>query len=125
MGFTTLNKDFAARDTIEVAVDLIGKLLISQSHPQKRARIVETEAYLGKDDPACHTFGGKCTPRTQAMYGSPGIAFVYMIYGIYYCLNVVTGHGEAVLIRALEPLSGFTEDVIVNKKLSGPGRLSF
>lgn len=126
-----LSPDWANRDTIDVAIDLIGMMFVvrsakrpGQNHQDLRlSRIVETEAYLGHEDPACHTFGGRRTPRTEAMYGSPGIAYVYFIYGMYYCLNLVTGNGEAVLIRALEPLSGFTEEQKKKKVLSGPGKL--
>ena len=125
MNFRPLPPTFARKDTIEVALALIGKLLIlqAQDFSVRVSRIVETEAYLGEEDPACHTFGGRKTPRTQAMYGTPGTAYVYFIYGMYYCLNVVTGKGESVLIRALEPLEGFTEEQRRNKVLSGPGKL--
>lgn len=125
MDLTPLPADWAARDTIEAAIDLIGKILVVQkkNEEKKWARIVETEAYLGPEDPACHTFGHRRTPRTEPMYGSPGIAYVYLVYGIYYCLNVVTGGGEAVLIRALQPLHGFTKEQKEKKSLSGPGKL--
>lgn len=114
-----------SQDTIDVAIDLIGKVLVvrDKNGHVKQGRIVETEAYLGPEDPACHTYGNRRTPRTEPMYGDPGVAYVYLIYGMYYCLNVVTGRGEAVLIRALEPLSGFTEEEKKMKVLSGPGKL--
>ena len=72
-------------------------------------RIVETEAYLGRTDPASHTFGGRRTPRTETMYRAGGHAYIYLIYGMHHCLNVVSGpegHGEAVLIRAGAPVAG-------------------
>lgn len=112
------------KDTIGVAMDLIGKWLVSYSSQRVRiGKIVETEAYLGHEDPGCHTYEGRRTPRTEPMYGPPGNAYVYLIYGMYHCLNFVTGNGEAVLIRALEPIKGFSDEVYQKKALSGPGRL--
>jgi DNA-3-methyladenine glycosylase len=90
------------------------------SHGNRAARIVETEAYLGLRDRAAHAWRGP-TPRTQVLFGPPGHAYVYLIYGIYECLNVVTeavGNPGCVLIRALEPLRG------VDLACNGPGRLT-
>jgi DNA-3-methyladenine glycosylase len=112
--------DFYARDTVEVAQDLLGMLLVHRVDGQERiGRIVETEAYLGAHDLASHSSRGM-TPRTRTMYGPPGFAYVYLIYGMYHCMNVVTepeGNGAAVLIRALEPV----RNIVLNTR--GPGLL--
>ena len=128
-----LPRSFYSRSTLDVANDLLGKVLIRRLGRRKLAgRIVETEAYVGPHDLACHASKGH-TPRTAVMFGPPGFAYVYMIYGFYFCLNVVTepeGYPAAVLIRAVEPLEG----VDLMKKLrshpvrhtniaSGPGKL--
>ena len=104
-----LKQDFYNRDTTLVAEELIGKFLCRR-HPDGfilKTIITETEAYLGLEDRACHTFGGRRTPRTEVMWGEPGRAYIYFIYGMYFCLNVVTreiGVPEAVLIRGALPL---------------------
>lgn len=103
--------DFYLQDTIEVAQKLLGTVLVRQlpNGICLRAKIVETEAYLGAEDPACHSFGYRKTERTQVMYKSGGHSYVYFIYGMYECFNVVSstqGEPEAVLIRAVEPLDG-------------------
>ena len=100
---------FYDRDTALVARDLLGAVLESRSGDGlATARIVETEAYIGPDDPACHAVAG-LTARTKHLFGPPGLAYVYLIYGMYWCLNAVTreeGHGSAVLIRAVSPIDG-------------------
>ncbi|KTC65796.1 DNA-3-methyladenine glycosylase (plasmid) [Legionella adelaidensis] len=115
-----LPRDFYDRNTIEVAKDLLGKLLVHHVNGEKRVgKIVEVEAYLGPHDLAAHTSKGR-TPRTEVMFGPPGHAYVYLIYGMYYCLNAVTekeGHGSAVLLRALEPVLN------IHGKTKGPGLL--
>lgn len=130
-----LEAAFFERDVHELAVALLGQVLVSEVGGAVVAgRIVEVEAYGGADDPACHADGGVPTPRTRSMFGQPGLAYVYRIYGMYDCLNVVAPRGAAqkaaaVLIRAVEPVAGLEimksrramEDP--RKLASGPGRL--
>lgn len=105
-----LDREFYNRDSILVARDLLGKVLVHHIGGQRiSARIVETEAYMGVHDKAAHSYGGKRTPRVEVMYGEPGFSYVFLIYGMYYCFNIVTremGIPQAVLIRAVEPLEG-------------------
>lgn len=116
---------FFARSAVEVAPDLIGKILIRRLGDEEIVcRIVETEAYT-QEDPACHAFKGK-THRNEVMFGEPGLIYVYFIYGMYHCLNFVTnksGCGDAVLIRGLEVLSCKEKDKIDKKVAAGPGKL--
>jgi DNA-3-methyladenine glycosylase len=105
-----LTRGFYQRPTEDVARDLLGKLLVGTTDEGVAAtRLDEVEAYLGVDDPACHTFGGRRTPRTETMWGEAGIAYVYLVYGLHCCLNAVTvgdGSPEAVLIRSGRPVCG-------------------
>jgi DNA-3-methyladenine glycosylase len=104
-----LPRRFYERDTLTVAADLIGKVLVHRSASGVTAgAIVETEAYIGESDPACHAAPGP-TKRNAPLYGPPGVAYVYLNYGMHYLVNAVTegeGSPAAVLIRALEPLEG-------------------
>lgn len=104
-----LRRDFFVRDTLTVARELLGQRLVRTSERERlTGRIVEVEAYIGEDDQACHARSGR-TKRNAPMYGPPGHAYVYLIYGMHHCLNIVTereGYPAAVLIRALEPLEG-------------------
>ncbi len=101
---------FYRRDTEQVAKELLGKKLVRIYKGQRISGIiVETEAYVGSEDKACHGFGHRRTERTKALYLDGGYSYVYLIYGMYYLLNAVTGHTEeptAVLIRAIEPREG-------------------
>lgn len=105
-----LDRDFYSRDTLTVARELLGKVLVHNINGQKlRGIIVETEAYLGLRDKAAHSYGGRKTKRVESMYDLPGTAYVFFIYGMYYCFNIVTeriGVPEAVLIRGIEPIEG-------------------
>ncbi|MCL5071411.1 MAG: DNA-3-methyladenine glycosylase [Actinobacteria bacterium] len=118
-----LNTGFYSRDTSVVARELLGKILVRQyGNMVLSGIIVETEAYYGSDDPASHAFRGK-TPRSEIMFGRPGIAYVYFCYGMYYLLNAVTENIEvpgAVLIRAVQPAEGI--DLMLERRNAGPGK---
>jgi len=115
-----LPREFYDRDTVLVARELLGKLLVHRADGVTRVgKIVEVEAYLGEQDLAAHSSRGR-TPRTQIMFGPPGHAYVYFIYGMHYCVNVVTereGHASAVLLRAVEPVKN------LDGRTCGPGLL--
>ena len=127
-----IERSFFERDTLTVARELIGQVITAES-PDGTVRgvIVETEAYLGTRDDAAHTYKGR-TERTVPLFGPKGCAYVYMIYGMYYCLNISAGLGEdpdCVLIRALRPAEGL--DLMAGRRrtdkapalCSGPGKL--
>ena len=125
-------RSFYEQPTIQVARQLLGKYLV-RKHPDGKTvgRIVETEAYVGPHDLACHAARGR-TARTEIMFGPAGYAYVYFIYGVYYCLNIVTeevDHASAVLIRALEPVEGIElmkmrrRTEVERNLASGPGKL--
>jgi len=115
-----LGKSFFDQPTVKVAQELLGKyLIVNQDERFQIGQIIETEAYVGEKDKASHASRG-CTPRNKTMWGQAGILYVYLIYGMYHCLNIVTeraGFPAAVLIRGLEPISGISGEV------DGPGKL--
>ena len=124
---------FFSRPALEAARDLIGKILVAETSAGKTCGIItETEAYCGEKDPACHTYQGRRTPRNRVLYEGKGLIYIYLIYGMYYCLNITAGApGEngSVFIRALDPLAGL--DLMKKRRgkmrendlCSGPGRL--
>jgi len=127
-----IERAFFERDTLTVAENLLGQVLVRESaEGVTKGVIVETEAYLGSRDDAAHSYKGK-TERVKVLYGSKGCAYVYMIYGMYYCLNFSTGPKgvpECVLVRALEPIEGI--ELMASRRgteklrmlCSGPGKL--
>ncbi len=137
-----LTRKFYARDTLAVARDLLGRDIVRVLEDGTRlaCRITETEAYIGRTDKACHAYGGRRTARTETLFAPPGTAYIYLIYGMYHCLNFVTeGEGEpaAVLIRGAVPIEN--GDIIAKNRfgckekdmtayqkknfLNGPGKL--
>jgi DNA-3-methyladenine glycosylase len=133
-----LSREFYDRDPRRVSRELLGKVLVRrEANHLRTGRIVEVEAYLGENDPAAHSFAGR-TPRNAVLFGPPGYAYVYFIYGNHYCLNVSClpdGVAGGILFRAVEPLAGIEKmarlrGVSINsprdlrKLTSGPGRLA-
>ena len=137
-----LTKDFYTRDTLTVARDLLGREIVRvlEDGTQLVCRITETEAYIGRLDKACHAYGYRRTPRTETLFAQPGTAYIYLIYGMYHCLNFVTeeeGEPAAVLIRGAVPVAN--GDIIAENRfgrkekdmssyqrknfLNGPGKL--
>lgn len=134
MGRKLLRKFYLRTDTVVVARELLGQLLVVTGADGRRTAgmIVETEAYLGTGDRAAHSFGGRRTARNEVMYGPAGHAYVFFVYGMYYQFNVVTGpaeHPHAILVRAVEPVRGIDlmrrrRGEMKDKNLtSGPGKL--
>lgn len=127
-----LPRKFYYQDTLTVAKSLLGKKIV-RIHRNKilSGIIVETEAYTGNDDPSCHSFNGM-TKRNEVMFNGGGFAYIYFIYGNYYCFNVTTSHkgaGHAVLIRGIEPIEGINEMKLrrnqtnITELTNGPGKL--
>ena len=127
-----LSQSFFQKPTLDVAQALLGKYLVVRLGKNILAgKIVETEAYIGEDDLACHASKGR-TPRTEMLYQKAGTAYVYLVYGMYHCFNIVTEHADfpsAVLIRAVEPTEGIEEmqkrrrQKALHNLASGPGKL--
>ena len=133
---TRFNREFFKRDTQIVAKDLLGKYLVRETkNGSMIGKIMEVEAYLGPNDKACHAYNYRKTEKTKIMYENPGTIYVYYIYGMYFCLNVITEPKEtpcAVFIRQIYPIEG-TELMIENRVVKigknfknlcdGPGKL--
>jgi len=130
-----IGRSFFRRPAVEVARDLIGSALVRDDGVRLSGEVVETEAYAGIGDRGSHAYGGRRTARNEALYGEPGRAYVYMIYGLYHCANVScgdVGDPQCVLLRALRPIEGLevmaerrglTKDDDVRKLCGGPSRL--
>ncbi|WP_105614882.1 DNA-3-methyladenine glycosylase [Vallitalea okinawensis] len=136
-----LTREFYYRDTLQVAKDLLGKMIVRYHNQQLlKAMIIETEAYIGTIDKACHAYGGRRTNRTEVMFSKGGLLYVYQIYGLHFCMNVVTeeeGTPCAVLIRGVQPVEGIDSmaklrygqryDELTSYKIknfsNGPGKL--
>lgn len=131
-----LGYDFYQKDAVSAAKDLLNKILVREINGKKiMVKIVDTEAYMGAEDKASHAYANKKTKRTETMFKKGGLAYIYLIYGMYYCFNIVTAeenNPHAVLIRAVEPLQGL-EIIKENRKIkskkieeltNGPGKLS-
>ena len=131
-----LNLSFYDRkDVVQIARELLGKILVTQIDGLRcSGRIVETEAYAGIHDRACHAFGGKRTSRSEDLYGEPGTVYIYICYGMHHLFNVITNKKDvphAVLIRAVEPLEGIDymlarsgKEVVDFTLTKGPGNLA-
>lgn len=115
-----LDKEFYKQGALTLAKELLGKLVVrTVDNVTLKAKIVETEAYIGEIDKASHAYNGRRTERTEPLFREGGISYVYFIYGKYYCFNVISGvedKGEGVLIRALEPLNEF--DYLAQKRFN-------
>ncbi len=138
---TRLSREFYIGDTVETAKALLGCCIVRKLNGELLAgQIMETEAYVGRMDKACHAYGYRRTPRTEVMFGEPGHAYIYFTYGMHHCLNFVTepeGEPSAVLIRGIRPILGadamsrlrfgkpVSEQSAYQKKnfLNGPGKV--
>ncbi|MFP4021921.1 MAG: DNA-3-methyladenine glycosylase [Halanaerobium sp.] len=131
-----LDYNFYQKDAVSTAKNLLGKIIVRKINDEKiMVRIVDTEAYNGVEDKASHAYGYKKTKRTKTMFARGGLAYIYLIYGMYHCFNIVTAEEDnphAVLIRAVEPVKGL-ELIRDNRKIkskkiedltNGPGKLS-
>jgi DNA-3-methyladenine glycosylase len=128
-----LNREFYLRDTLEVSKDLLGKILVHKTEEGiTKGRIVEVEAYMGPKDAASHSYKNINSSRTAIQYGIGGYAYIYLIYGMHYCMNIVTSienNPESILIRALEPIGGIELMEIrrntnkLKNLCNGPGKL--
>ena len=120
-----LPREFYDRSTLKVAKDLLGKVLVKQTAGRiLQTKIVDVEAYVGPQDKACHASKGR-TKRTEIMFGQAGFTYVYLIYGMYHCLNIVTekeNYPAAILIRGLEILENKNSQAIPTR-IDGPGRV--
>ena len=125
---TKIKQDFFKQNTIKTAQKLLGKILcVKKGRGVLRGVIVETEAYRGQDDLACHASKGR-TKRTETMYQKAGTVYVYLVYGMHYCLNIVTekeNYPSAVLIRAVIPIlsPNAMSDIALGEEINGPGRV--
>jgi DNA-3-methyladenine glycosylase len=135
MGRKLPRKFYSRTDTVQIARELLGKLLVVPNEQGERVSgmIVETEAYLGAEDRGAHSYGGRRTPRNDVMYGLAGHVYVFFVYGMYYQFNVVTGpvdHPHAILVRAIEPVEGIEimrerrGEMKERNLTSGPGKLA-
>lgn len=119
-----LSLDFFARDTLTVARELLGMSLKHEINGHTiGVRITETEAYIGRIDKACHAYGGKRTPRTETLFAQAGTVYIYLIYGMYHCLNFVTEQVDepaAVLIRGVEPLTEADRELLAHARFGKP-----
>ena len=134
--YKRLDREYFVRDTKIVAKELLGKYLVRETKRRRMVgKIIEVEAYLGPNDKASHSYNYRKTERTRVMYEEPGTLYIYLIYGMYYCLNVITGPKGipcAILIRQLFPIEGI-EQMIENRNVKigknfknltdGPGKL--
>lgn len=131
--FMKIKRSFYNRDTLVVSEELLGKTLVHVTEEGvTKGKIVEVEAYIGPNDKAAHSYGNRNSSRTKIQYGEGGYAYVYLIYGMYNCMNIVTNKEdmpEAVLIRAVEPLEGIElmkkrrKMDNIKKLCNGPGKL--